>query len=399
EITRMHDLPRQKLCELINHHGTILTEEAERCESLLHKTSGDEYKREIFVLVNAIKEGVVKELLNAPPGLLQEAVFDRLAQQLHDNLWLDKAAAEWAVQSWGMALGMTITTSTFEKSTQPLPDQSITSFQSSTAKKTKPPKQLSPFNPFNYLRLLWWILVKPQQLSVYRKAFGETDEKRIANWLVSTLIWFPLLVPILALGLKKVPYSTNAWLPKTYLLFSIFLIIGWLLTGWLRTNKNVAVGVAISIAISIAIGVAIGGVGIVAGVGMDGVAIGVAIICAVLVAAVVAVAIEIDIAVVVAGVVVIGVAVGVAVGIALDMADFVVAFVAGGIVGFVIGFVVDAVTNVVGNTTERSLKTGTPSTLARLAFLLLIIAHSFLIGLPFILNSEFWILDLKGLIL
>ncbi|RKZ91641.1 MAG: hypothetical protein DRR19_06695, partial [Candidatus Parabeggiatoa sp. nov. 1] len=113
--TTMHSSPRQILCELVNHHGTILCIDAERCEFFLRNACGGEYKREVFVLVNAIKEDVAKELLNPPVGLPIEAVFNYLAQRLCENLWLDKTAARWAVQSWGIALGLTVTIPPFEE--------------------------------------------------------------------------------------------------------------------------------------------------------------------------------------------------------------------------------------------------------------------------------------------
>ena len=50
-------------------------------------------------------------------------------------------------------------------------------------------RRLSPWNPLDHLRLLWWVLVTPQRLKAYRGAFGEKDERRVGRWLVSTLIW------------------------------------------------------------------------------------------------------------------------------------------------------------------------------------------------------------------
>jgi len=40
-------------------------------------------------------------------------------------------------------------------------------------------KKLSPLNPLDYLRLIWWLLVMPQYLKAYRETFG--DEKRLAK--------------------------------------------------------------------------------------------------------------------------------------------------------------------------------------------------------------------------
>lgn len=104
---------------------------------------------------------------------------------------------------------------------------------------------LSPLNPLDYLRLLWWTLVMPQNLKDYREIFGDKDEKCIGNWLVSTLVWLPLWILTLALGLELLPSIANAWSyteiwwlskawsPNVYLWISVVLSGIWLLTGWL----------------------------------------------------------------------------------------------------------------------------------------------------------------------
>lgn len=223
-------------------------------------------------------------------------------------------------------------------------------------------KQLSALNLLDYLRLLWWILVLPQQLIDYREQFGEKDEGRVGKWLVSTLAWLPLLVPNLALGLELLPQSGEVWLPETYFWMSAGLVGCWLLLGWLAdSDEKWALVLAVLMVGGVAgsvVGSIIGDVGVVAG-GVAGV-VGV-----------------------VAGIVVgaRGVVMGVA-GLVASVVAFVVAVVmgigGGALVGIAIGvayFVAMAVTEVVDN----SLKTGNPSWFARFAFILLVSAHIFLI--------------------
>lgn len=222
-------------------------------------------------------------------------------------------------------------------------------------------KQLSALNPLDYIRLLWWVLVMPQQLRDYRQKFGETDEGRVGKWLVSTFAWLPLLVPSLALGLELLPQLGEQWLPETYFWMSAGLVGCWLLLGWLADSDEkwalvlgvlMVGGVAGSVVGSVIgdVGVVAGGVagvvGVVAGivVGVRGVVMGVAGLVASVVAFIVAVVMGIG------G----GALVGVAIGVAYFMAM--------------------AITEVVDN----SLKTGKPSWFARLAFMLLISAHIFL---------------------
>ncbi|MEN8220936.1 MAG: protein kinase [Pseudomonadota bacterium] len=47
---------------------------------------------------------------------------------------------------------------------------------------------LSLFNPLNYLRLLWWILIMHQRLRAHRAIYGDKEQKRVGKWLASTLI-------------------------------------------------------------------------------------------------------------------------------------------------------------------------------------------------------------------
>jgi hypothetical protein len=81
----MNDLPRQKLVEIIARHGPSMANEYRRCEGLLRDyCSGN--RREIAVLVGAMKERVVADLLAAGTRLPREVVLAKLAKRLHDNL-------------------------------------------------------------------------------------------------------------------------------------------------------------------------------------------------------------------------------------------------------------------------------------------------------------------------
>jgi hypothetical protein len=390
----MHDFPRQKLCSLISRHGTILCEDAERCESFLRNLCGEEYYREIFVLIIAIKEGVTKELLGQPLGLPSDAVLNRLAQHLHDNLCLEKKAAQWAVQSWKIALGLGVekpvqTNPVNEELTQLLVSEPVANIQSEAALIAFPKKPLSHLNPLDYFRLLWWVLVAPHKLQAYRKTFGQENEKQIGNWLVSILIWWPLLIPCLGIGLKQLPYSEKAWLPEIYLLLSVMIFGAWLLTGGLKINKDVATSVAGLVSVSMAVLVSISIAGIVFSLKSSLISLSVATLVSVALAGIViimgtvliSVLVAGDAAIVIAGVVAIGMAVGVAGSVAFLMADLTAGFIASNFAGFVASIGVDLIGKVMGNTMEKSLNTGIPSSMGHLIFLLLIIAYLFLMGL------------------
>ncbi|MDM8568229.1 hypothetical protein QUF50_01675 [Thiotrichales bacterium HSG1] len=374
----MQDFPREKLKELVEQQGSMLGEDAERCEFFLRNACGSEYKREVFVLVNAVKEGIPKELANPPQALSLDIVSDYLSQRLFDNLWLDRVASEWAVQSWGIALGLIPDEEITEPSTPTLVNNNIGKTTTTTNKQFK---QLSPLNPLDYFRLLWWLLVVPKQLQLYRNIFGKKDDVQVGNWLISSLIWWPLLTLTLALSLEMLPYVEKTWLPNAFWLFSGLIFFCWLLTGWLNTSKDILVAVMVLLSGMVA-GI-VGGV-VAVHIAIDlttGIMIGTTICLIIIITNFMAVVIANDMAIIVAGGVAVGVTVGSAVGIGVTTAGFVEGFIAGGIVGFVTGFVVDFVADVVGNDIEYSLETGKPYLLARISFVLLIMIFMGVIGL------------------
>ena len=99
----MHNEPREKLRELIIEYGRSLCDDPRRCEALLKDYCG-QYKREIFVLISALKNRVAEDLLKAPAGIPQSMVLVRLIKRLEDELGLAEIAAKWAVESWALAL-------------------------------------------------------------------------------------------------------------------------------------------------------------------------------------------------------------------------------------------------------------------------------------------------------
>ena len=104
----MHDLPRQKLRELLAKHGHSLCDDARRVEGLLKDALRNEHKRETFVLISALRDGVAHELRGSTSGMPVAALAAKLVRQLCDNLALDEAAAHWSVESWAVALGVQI---------------------------------------------------------------------------------------------------------------------------------------------------------------------------------------------------------------------------------------------------------------------------------------------------
>ena len=101
----MNDAPRRTLRELVARHGPGLCSDAKRCEGLLRDLCGA-HRREINILVGALKERVPLDLLAGRGAMPRGLLLSRLAKRLEDQLALTEDAARWAVASWALALGV-----------------------------------------------------------------------------------------------------------------------------------------------------------------------------------------------------------------------------------------------------------------------------------------------------
>ncbi|MBX2996882.1 MAG: SH3 domain-containing protein [Caldilineaceae bacterium] len=102
----MQQRPQQVLRQLIRHYGAGLHADPRRVEALLQDLCG-QYQREIFVLVHAQEQQIPHELLNGGALARDPAHWQRLSRRLQDRLAMTADAADWAVQSWAMALNVT----------------------------------------------------------------------------------------------------------------------------------------------------------------------------------------------------------------------------------------------------------------------------------------------------
>lgn len=99
----MNELVRQRLREIVVRHGLPPLSDPRLCESLLKDYCG-RYKKEIFVLVCAVREQVAADLLTSQDGLPREMLHALLIKRLQNNLALTEEASRWAVESWSQAL-------------------------------------------------------------------------------------------------------------------------------------------------------------------------------------------------------------------------------------------------------------------------------------------------------
>ncbi|MCY2993982.1 MAG: tetratricopeptide repeat protein [Planctomycetota bacterium] len=102
----MDDLPRRRLVELVGRFGREVANDPRRFESLLRDLCGNSYKREVFVLVNGVREGIAAELAAYGSETPLDALVARLVRRMHTNLGVTEELATWAVESWSLALGL-----------------------------------------------------------------------------------------------------------------------------------------------------------------------------------------------------------------------------------------------------------------------------------------------------
>lgn len=93
------------LSRILTKYGNDICGDARRCESLLNDLCG-EYRREINVLVTAINERVPLDLLAASSSTPRELLLTKLEKRLEEQTALTIDAAQWAVESWALALGV-----------------------------------------------------------------------------------------------------------------------------------------------------------------------------------------------------------------------------------------------------------------------------------------------------
>ena len=101
----MNNAPRKTLRELVARDGPGLCSDVRRCEGLLRDLCG-EHRREVNMLVNALKERVPLDLLAAQGSMPHGLLLTRLAKRLEEHLAVTEEAARWAVDSWALALGV-----------------------------------------------------------------------------------------------------------------------------------------------------------------------------------------------------------------------------------------------------------------------------------------------------
>jgi hypothetical protein len=93
------------LCDLISQHGRELSEDAARCEAILRDYCPHE-RGKVNVLIGALRERIVADLLSVSSVIPVELQMARLVKRMEDHLAMREDIAQWAVESWALALGV-----------------------------------------------------------------------------------------------------------------------------------------------------------------------------------------------------------------------------------------------------------------------------------------------------
>lgn len=99
------DLPREVLVQLVRERGPGLVTDVLACSGLLRDKCGT-HRREIFALISAAKEQQLARELLLETSLLPEQLVQRIAERLFERTGIDRALAQWAIESWALALGI-----------------------------------------------------------------------------------------------------------------------------------------------------------------------------------------------------------------------------------------------------------------------------------------------------
>ena len=96
---------RQTLRQVLIDYGPDVRLDPRRCEALLRDLCPGG-KRDVTLLLTALRERIPDDLLAAQGGQPVAVLVARLAKRLVDTLGLADDAARWAVASWAIALGL-----------------------------------------------------------------------------------------------------------------------------------------------------------------------------------------------------------------------------------------------------------------------------------------------------
>ena len=101
----MKDKARKQLVEIVKKYGIKILDESRKVEGLLRDLCGD-CKKEIFSIVNALKEGAGNDLMNSSKSNTVKITIGRLSSKMQSDLGMSEEVAVWSIESIAIALGI-----------------------------------------------------------------------------------------------------------------------------------------------------------------------------------------------------------------------------------------------------------------------------------------------------
>jgi len=117
----VNNYPRQILIDLITKYSSTITEDPSKCKALLLDYCG-KYQQEVNVLHTALTTKTVQKMLNPSSKLPVKVVLATHTRALVDQVGLSEKAAQWAVESWLLALGIASDKDLFVTMTSEMPN-------------------------------------------------------------------------------------------------------------------------------------------------------------------------------------------------------------------------------------------------------------------------------------
>lgn len=99
----MNIIPRRKLRYIIRLCGLDICNDPKRCEGMLRDLC-PAYKREIHVLLSALRENVAADLIALSGVTPRSVLVEKLVERLYENLGIAREFGRWAVEAWSDAL-------------------------------------------------------------------------------------------------------------------------------------------------------------------------------------------------------------------------------------------------------------------------------------------------------
>ena len=101
----MNNEARKQLIEIVKRYGVKILDEPRKVEGLLRDFCGD-CKKEIFSIVNALKERAGNDLMNSSKSNTVKITLGRLSSKMQSDLGVSEEVAVWSIESIAIALGI-----------------------------------------------------------------------------------------------------------------------------------------------------------------------------------------------------------------------------------------------------------------------------------------------------